>query len=335
MVKGKKGNAYIEKFREAIDSLTPMDIITVVDMLVKENIPTPELKSGLNKIMNVFYNPIINSKKAIIPKGSFLYYLEKENEQLIIRLNNIKKIIKIIIEKNIPNTRLQNALIELKIKIMELNEFNIHYLKKENILFPYLEKEWDDYRCLPIMWSYHDDIRNNIKTILSLLGSDKPDIKQLQKILGKLFFNMFAIRFREENILYPVALESIPDNIWEKMQDESFDIGFAYIPIPKKSQDIKKIAPPSKSQKGAQLLNINSLGNNLLDFGTGQITLNQAILLLNSLPVDITFVDENDEVRYFSKPKDRFFTRSNAIIGRKVINCHPPESVHMVDELLD
>ena len=78
-------------------------------------------------------------------------------------------------------------------------------------------------------------------------------------------------------------------------------------------------------------------GNALSDqiqLDTGLLKPEQISLMLNHLPVDITFVDENDEVSYFSGAKHRIFPRSKAIIGRKVQNCHPPESVHIVNEII-
>jgi hypothetical protein len=117
------------------------------------------------------------------------------------------------------------------------------------------------------------------------------------------------------------------------MNAQSFEIGFCYIETPELTQNLTK--PKNQFfQFETDELNSSQLGNTLLNFETGLMTLNQAMMLLNHLPVDITMIDENDRVRFFSNPKDRFFTRSKAIIGRTVQNCHPPESVHIVDQLL-
>ena len=80
---------------------------------------------------------------------------------------------------------------------------------------------------------------------------------------------------------------------------------------------------------------MNSVSDIFWKVETGELHKDQLELLLNTLPLDITFVDENDEVRYFSNPKDRFFPRSPAIIGRKVQKCHPPESVHIVEKIIE
>ncbi len=206
-----------------------------------------------------------------------------------------------------------------------------HYVRKENILFPYFEKEYPNYKCLGVMWSIHDDIRRNQKALLMALLEVNLDKKQINKLLGDLFFDMYAIIFREEHLLLPVAFNALNKEAWHDMLLQSEEIGYAYIEAP----IIKKLVQEEKSELfETDYLNENKLENTLLNFDTGLMTLKQAILLLNNLPVDITMIDENDKVCFFSNPKERFFPRSKAIIGRSVQNCHPPESVHIVDELV-
>ncbi|HOO26722.1 MAG TPA: PAS domain-containing protein, partial [Clostridiales bacterium] len=67
---------------------------------------------------------------------------------------------------------------------------------------------------------------------------------------------------------------------------------------------------------------------------TGEFALNELEQVLNHLPFDITFVDKNDVVKYFSQGKDRIFVRTKAVIGRNVSKCHPPASVHVVENIV-
>ena len=103
------------------------------------------------------------------------------------------------------------------------------------------------------------------------------------------------------------------------MLDQSFETGWCFIDQPVRTNNTNQIS--------------NDL-NGKIDLGTGFLNPEQLILLLDNLTVDITFIDENDEVLYFSGAKNRIFPRSKAIIGRKVQNCHPPESVHFVNEII-
>jgi DUF438 domain-containing protein len=169
------------------------------------------------------------------------------------------------------------------------------------------------------MWSFHDDFRRHIKNLEANLNSEHPDMERLNKELGKLFFVVLPIIFREEQIVYPVALRAIPHHFWEDMLQQSIETGWCYI-------------KPPEVISGDKDLGIDHSGK--INLGTGLLSPQQLTLLFNHLPVDITFVDENDEVCYFSGVKDRIFPRSKAIIGRKVQNCHPHESVHVVNDII-
>ncbi|MEN8154583.1 MAG: PAS domain-containing protein [Acidobacteriota bacterium] len=128
--------------------------------------------------------------------------------------------------------------------------------------------------------------------------------------------------FREELILYPAAEESLDKRLWNEMHRESFEIGFSYINT---SVEHKKFGDSVTS----------GMNEGVVDLGTGKLTPEQIIMIFNTLPVDITFVDENNRVAYFSSPKERIFTRSKAVIGREVQNCHPPESLDTVNKIID
>jgi hypothetical protein len=209
----------------------------------------------------------------------------------------------------------------LKKLLENLQQYELHYIKKENILFPYIEKTIPHYRCLQLMWSFHDDYRNLLKQLLKQVDSQRVDLKQFNKTLGDLFFVVLPVIFREEYILYPIALQTIPKLVWNDMLLQSREIGWCYSNEPEYTKIPKEKQP-------------DFIGD-LIDLKTGILDPQQIILMLENLPVDITFVDENDEVRYFSGAKHRIFQRSKAIIGRKVQNCHPKESVHVVNEIIE
>lgn len=332
LIKGGKGSDLIERHREAIDQLTPNDILLVVHRLVEEKFSMDELKLGINKALNVFYKSITKNPKIQPDPNHFLGILMQENRELEIRLSAIKPLVKSI-NQNEKSKELRAELNLLKEKIQDLGQMEKHYSRKENIFFPYFENQFPDYKCLGVMWSIHDDIRKVQKQLLVELSSDSMDLKRINRLLGDLFFFMHAIIFREEYLLFPVAQNAVSKDLWEEMNQQSFEIGYSFI-----SDPIKRKSEKQMVKKGAKFesehLDMAQLGETLLNFDTGLMTLQQAMLLLNHLPVDITMIDENDRVRFFSNPKDRFFTRSKAIIGRTVQNCHPPESVHVVDELL-
>jgi DUF438 domain-containing protein len=195
------------------------------------------------------------------------------------------------------------------------------YEIKENVLFPALEKQWDDWRCAQVMWSYHDDIRVELKGLIAELEKETFDVKAFNKFLGDSYYNMHTIIFRDDHILIPVMLEQMPAEVLETLTRESLDLDFPFVKPARQG-----ISPTEKKHPGRSLP---------VDLGTGVVTPEQIALMFNHLPVDITYVDEHDEVRFFSSPKKRVFHRSISIIGRKVQNCHPPDSVHIVEKIVE
>ena len=342
IIKGEDGKILMERHKEAIESITPHDMIAMEDKQMEMGITTPEIKKNIGKVLNVFGKYLQQYKWDKPEKGTFLYYLMQENRALENYLSTTTQLIKKI-NKEKPNTpEYIEAYNKLKSNILKLNEFNIHYIKKENILFPYLEKSWKDYKPLMVMWSLHDDIRKKLKIIEKLFNYENSNLKKINSELGDLFFLMRGMIFKEDNIIFPIATDTTKAEEWEEMHKQSFEVGFAFIEAPIKSEEKKKeISHNKKSMKNTneenilnQILNSEFLKNSVIDLDTGKLTIEQVKLLLNTLPVDITLVDENDKVRFFSKPKDRFFPRSIAIIGRTVQNCHPPESVHIVEGII-
>jgi DUF438 domain-containing protein len=132
--------------------------------------------------------------------------------------------------------------------------------------------------------------------------------------------------FKEENILLPMVLETLTQEEWEKIAMESGDLGYCLIPTP-------PVWHPNSSATQAQSLQ-EDIPSSLLVLPTGRFMPEELSAMLNALPVDITFVDKEDTVKYFSEGSERIFPRTKAIIGRKVVNCHPPASMHIVEKIL-
>lgn len=315
MVSGENGVELYQKYRSVTDKVTPTEAMEVLDVLLREGIPAEKLKAAIGKILNIFYKSLATFEWGKPAAGHFIHYLMLENREV----EKIMTELKALSKKAFASQKTADYQ-KLKAKLQDLKPFELHYIKKENILFPYIEKAFPGYRCLSIMWSFHDDFRRSLKVIDGLLDQTKIDIKPLSNELGKLFFTVLPIIFREEHIVFPVALRAIPEDAWKAMMAQSFETGWCYIQQPEIThhKDIKSNS------------NID-----LIDLGTGVLAADQIKHILNTIPVDVTFIDENDEVRYFSGGNHRIFPRSAAIIGRKVQNCHPPESVHMVNQIVD
>lgn len=206
-----------------------------------------------------------------------------------------------------------------------LADVDKHYSRKENLLFPYLER-YGITGPSKVMWAIDDFIRKSIKETKALLEnytSDKKD--DIIRELGFIIKEGTEMIYKEENILLPMALRTLTEDEWLKIAAESGDIGYCLT------------EPEAEWKPERHQLNTanEKAGDGYVRLPTGILSVKQLEQMLNHLPVDLTFIDEHDVVRYFSHGKERIFARTKAVIGRTVQNCHPPASVHIVNKLLD
>ncbi|MCC3355849.1 DUF438 domain-containing protein [Bacillus sp. REN16] len=215
---------------------------------------------------------------------------------------------------------------ENRLKLLEdcnlLLDIRKHYERKEQLLFPYLEK-YGIYGPTNMMWKIDDFIVDAIKDAKRILAEYNGDKQSVSEVINFFADQIDEMIYREENILFPMSLNNLTEDEWLKMANESDEIGFCLISPDEWKPNRNVIDDEQITTKG------------FIKMETGILSLKQLELLLNHLPVDITFIDQDDVVRYFSKGKERIFARTKAVIGRTVQNCHPPRSVHVVEELLE
>lgn len=317
----ENGKELYLKYRSDIEQVVPQKVFEVFHLLLQRGVKPKEILTVLDKAINVFYKSLANYQWKWPENNSFMDFLMKENRALEEKLEAIKEIIK--------GKDLQTGKKELYARIDELKQFNQHYLKKENILFPYLEKKMKKFDGLAIMWTLHDEARALLKKVIECLEAEACSDAELNSELGKLFFAMYGLVQKEELILFPAASEVITDDEWKEMQRQSLEYEFPFIespePVPEGdniSEDVSGLLPDFK--EGCRF-----------ETETGALNFEEMLAVFNTLPLDLTFVDENNKVKFFTKPKDRIFPRSPAILGRDVEKCHPPESVHVVNQILD
>jgi len=294
-------------YESDILSVNHEELFILFDALLKEGHQPKDILRYLDKLVHVFSQSLA-LKKVNVLEDSFLDHLSQENRALEHRLNHIKSIL--IDSKGSFN----QDLIPL---FEELDTFTLHYTKIQNILFPYLEKKGSQYSAVSIMWSLQDLTRKQLKATIESLTLNKEKI-EISKVLGDYFFKAFGLIQKEEMILYQLASSICTIEELDEMRHQSFEYGFVWIDTP--IQKEHKVKP---------------LGQSFFSTETGELSFEQLSLFLDALPIDCTYVDEHNKVRYFNRPKDRIFPRSSSVIGRDVRNCHPAESVDVVNEIIE
>ena len=298
-----------------IQLVTPSDIVVFVHELVHRTTDMDAVRMGINKLLNVTYKALSNYPYHQPAENSYFNVCIRNNSAMVKIMERIRPVL-MLLNKNTEDREIRSKLASMW---KELLPFMQYYVIKENVLFPMIEKEIEAFKCISVMWSFHDQIRRDLDLLISFLESDQViDLKRVNRWAGDLFFNLYAVKFREERILFPVLeLQIEPEKI-ENLWNESVELGFPYYNPEMKESAIQQVELPSE----------------LLDLKTGFLSIEQLILIFKHLPVDLTFVDENNKVCFFSTPPRRIFPRTVAIIGRDVNNCHPHESVHVVEKIV-
>lgn len=219
----------------------------------------------------------------------------------------------------------------------KLYQFNIHLSRKQNQLFSKLEEKGFD-RPSKIMWTFDNNVKKLISTAKTLLEEDKYD--EFLKLQTEVRESILDLIDKEESILYPTSFKLISEEEFIKMRKGDDEIGYCLIENPPLFGDTleNKKVPNEFMSELTQLLEKYSVSNGqneILDVKQGKLTLEQINLIFQHLSVDLSYVDENELVRFYSDTKHRVFPRSPGVIGRNVMNCHPRESVDTVKRIIE
>ncbi|MDP4159835.1 MAG: DUF438 domain-containing protein [Bacillota bacterium] len=326
-----------ERFRDLLSDVGATEIAALEQELIQEGLAETQIKSLCDVHVSVFQDSLDKQPKAQEQGGHPIHTFRKENRAIERVIQAIRPILEQI-QAMTQEANFNDLLKNWKSRHEELLEIEKHYSRKENILFAYLEKHGVS-GPPKVMWSIQDDIRAQLKQVSQELlnpQAEKSSILELIKTTALPALQAIEdLIYKEENIMFPMSMETLTEGEWAAVAEQSDEIGytlvkpdFGWIPSVPAEPPVDPGAFPTNHDQG------NDGAQGLLPFETGAMTLEQISLIFNHLPVDITFVDENDIVRYFSFGKERVFQRSKAIIGRNVKNCHPPDSVHIVEKIV-
>lgn len=331
---GRNLEAVKEEFRRLVKDVSATEIAQMEQALIAEGIPSEQIKELCDVHVQVFRESLDKQVPPEMIPGHPVYTFRAENEAIAKVVEEFKQRLQQIAAAGTIETA-EAPIQQARETLDKLMQVNKHYLRKENLLFPYLEKH-GFYGPSSVMWAIHDDIRAKLKELQQILSKYMDYdfaalIAAIQQIAQPLTTAITEMIYKENNILYPAALERLSDAEWLAIKEQSAELGYCLIqPADEWPQVVLKEQPPEVAQP-AETEKLPSA----LPLDTGSLTPQEINLLLKHLPVDITFVDKDDTVRYFSQTPERIFPRAKAIIGRKVQNCHPPASIHVVNRILD
>jgi DUF438 domain-containing protein len=313
------------EFAALLRDVGASEIAELEQALIAEGLPETEVRRLCDVHVAVFRESLDAQARPGMTPGHPVHTFRAENVAATRVLDALQEALQAL--KLTPGAA---QLQQTRERLGELREYEKHYLRKENILFPFLERHGFSGPS-SVMWAIHDDVRAGWKALDELLAAGPGEdptafnahIDELFQLLNTAIREMF---YKEENILFPTALEKLSADEWRAVRAQEPEIGYCYVepgdqwPL---TVAVEAAAPTPSPAEG------------LLHLDTGALTAQEVNLLLKYLPVDVTYVDKDDTVLYFSQTPERIFPRSPAIIGRKVQKCHPPASVHRVQRILD
>jgi len=301
-------------------------VVEVEQELIAEGMPPAEILKLCDIHVMAMEGQIDTSAEITAPDGHPVHTFKKENQALTWVISDIEKIYGAILETS-DNEDVEDNLFKLRTQFNSLSDVEKHYRRLENLLFPFLEE--NEITGPPaVMWGKHDEVREMLKnahenlrkvTIDNLVGLQSV-VKLILKPATKAVADMI---YKEEEILFPMSMDTLTEAEWYQVYQQSAEIGFClYDPATEwQTENVTEADLPAPDLSKIRL-------------PSGSLALPELLAILNTIPFDITFVDKDDTVRYFSQGRERIFERNRAIIGRKVQLCHPPKSVHIVEQIL-
>jgi len=302
-------------------------VVEVEQELIEDGMPPEEVTRLCHLHGAALEGAIDLSGAAVAPPGHPVQVFQRENAALRAELDGLADVAGRL-DGLADDAPAGDALLGVRGRLNALTDVEKHYLRKEHLLFPYLEKHGIT-GPPKVMWAKHDEARALLRGALEALaaapgsaGEARSAIALAVRPAAQAIRDMID---REENILLPMSLDTLDELEWWEIARQSAEIGFCLVDP---EEGWRPASVPASEVEAP-------LDGGRIRLPTGSIGVKELEAILNALPIDATFVDADDRVRYFTHGRERVFARSRAILGRKVQYCHPPSSVDRVDRILE
>ena len=305
------------------------EVVEVEQELINEGLPETEVLKLCDIHGDVLEGHIDLSGAQTIPEGHPVDVFKNENREL---RNMVHKAEALLANLHaITDKDFRDHALQIQSCFNELMDVDKHYQRKEYLLFPYLEK--NQITGPPkVMWGKHDEIRDQLKACLEILRTAELNKSDLEDALQILFLPVLKalsdMTKKEEEILFPMCMDVLSTEDWWNINKQTLEYGFTLYD-PRVEWKPEGIAAEDFKN------GVVSGDQGSIQLPSGSFTAEEIMAILNTLPIDMTFVDKDDKVKYFTQGSHRIFARSRSIINRDVRLCHPPGSVHIIEKILD
>jgi DUF438 domain-containing protein len=339
------------RLKELVKQCDASEIAAMEQELMADGVPVEEIMGMCDLHSQVVRELIVERPHAPVTSGHPVDVMRRENAALLERSAAMRGTLADLGKAPAEDEPDPSILARARDLLNEIMDVGQHYARKENLLFPILERH-EIVGPSKVMWGKDDEVRELLGALREALGAynvNAGEWKIVTEAVGLPALEALdEMVQKEEKILIPMSLQTLTETEWGEIWSQSPEFGWClvdpegdYRPPAASCADV----PPEVTQEAERsgvALNVIQPGapaarplSGAIVFPTGSLDLNQLRAIFCTLPVDLTFVDDQDRVRFFSEGPDRIFVRPKAVIGRKVHHCHPPSSVHVVDKILD
>jgi len=317
------------KLRDLVRETDAAEIAAMEQELIAEGMPVSEVQSMCDLHSSVLREILtIQPLQPGVAPGHPMDTFRRENEALAETIRRMRDVMEEVAAQP-DDGQPANALQAWRRIYNDLMDVEKHYRRKEHLLFSCLERHGITGPS-KVMWGKDDEVRTLLKSLGEALSAEGATVAEWRIVITTVaepaLTAVEGMISKEEQILFPMSFGALTEDEWGEIWRQSPEHGYCLVepragyqpPNPKEPERLAALA-----------------SNESLVFPTGALTPEQIQGLLATLPVDLTFVDADDRVRYFSDGPARVFARSKAVLGRKVQHCHPPKSVHIVEQILE
>ena len=325
--KGAKEEEVREELLKSLSQIPYGEVVEVEQELISEGLPEEEVLRLCDAHSAVLQGRVDLTGQKEIPEGHPVDVMIKENRELKMTTAQAYHIL-MQIEKD-DEAALSKSILKLRGLFNNLYDADKHYLRKEYLLFPYLENQGIT-GPPKVMWGKHDEIRDLIKGSIEILQTEdltkEEFLASAEIVIKPALKGVDEMTIKEEEILFPMSMDKLTEKDWFEISKQSLEIGYCLYDPPKEWK-------PEWAGDGS--VNDAQKEGNYIQLPSGGFTAEELMSILNTIPVDMTFVDKDDKVKYFTQGTERIFQRNRAILNRDVRHCHPPASAHIVDKIIE
>jgi DUF438 domain-containing protein len=316
-----------DQLRTIVRETDYSEIVAMEQELMAEGMPAEEIMSMCDLHSQLAREVLVQLPARTVPPGHPADTMRRENQALRETLTRMRQAMEAILALE-DETELAPHLMAWRQCANDLMDVEKHYQRKEHLFFSRLESHGITGPS-KVMWGKDDEVRAMLRSLQQALSAQDAVLADYRLAVCTIGASVTAaveeMIYKEENILLPLCLDVFTEDDWAQIWADSPRYGWCLV------EPREGYTPPeSILREGIRLQ-----GEQAVQLPTGSLTLQQLLALFRTLPVDLTFVDADDRVAFYSEGPDRIFARSRAILGRKVQHCHPPRSVHVVDQILD